>query len=123
MTRYDFFRRRIAPVLFLGLIGVIALDTCRDNERTHATIVLDLGAAKSKVKSIDAELIVEGEVINTFHRKALGAEMGPCKFEVAMPAKDGELRIDADGKHLVRKIHAEEDAVVTVSLESDLLKP
>lgn len=120
MTRYDFFRRRIAPVLFLGLIGVIALDTCRGNERTHATIVLELGAAKSQVKSIDAELIVDGEVINTFHRKALGADMGPCKFEVAMPAKDGELRIDVDGKRLVRKIHAEEDAVVTVSLESDL---
>ena len=120
MTRYDFFRRRIAPVLFLGLIGVIALDTCRKNERTHATIVLDLGAASSSVKMIEAELIVEGEVINTFQRKALGAEMGPCKFEVAMPAKDGELRITADGKRLVRKIHAEEAALVTVSLESDL---
>jgi len=109
-------------VLFLGLIGVIALDTCEGNERTHATIVLDLGAAKSTVKTIDAELIVEGEVINTFHRTAMGAQMGPCKFEVAMPAKDGELRITVDGKLMVRKIHAEEESVVTVSLESDLLR-
>jgi hypothetical protein len=122
VTRYEFFRRRIAPLLFLGLIGLIALDTCQGNERTHATIVLDLGAAKSTVKVIDAELIVAGDVINTFHRKAIGAEMGPCKFEVAMPEKDGELRIIADGKQLVRKIHAEEDSVVTVSLEADLLR-
>ena len=122
MTRYDFFRRRIAPFLFIGLLGVIALDTCRKNERTHATIVLDLGSARDRVRSIEAELVVDGEVINTFKRTAIGSQMGPCKFEVAMPAKDGELRIVADGKPLVRRIHAEETGIVTVSLESDLLR-
>ena len=120
MTRYEFFRRRIAPFLFLGLVGLIALDTCKKSERTHATIVLDLGEARRTVRVIEAELVVDDEVINTFQRKALGSEMGPTRFEVAMPRKDGELRVTADGKRLVRRIHAEEGATVTVSLEADL---
>ncbi|MEJ7604399.1 MAG: hypothetical protein WKG01_41465 [Kofleriaceae bacterium] len=119
MTRYELFRRRIAPVLFLGLVGMIALDTCNKNERTHATIVLDLGAARRTIRTLEAQLVVDGELINTFQRTALGADLGPTRFEVAMPSKDGELRVTANGKQVVRRIHAEEGATVTVSLEAD----
>lgn len=125
MSRYDFFRRRIAPILFLCVVGLIVFDTCNKQERTHATFVLDLGDAAPRVRSVDAELVVGGEVIGIFHRAALpGSSIGPCKFETAMPEETGELRIDVDlgGKHrtLSRRIETHEGAKVTVFLGPDL---
>ena len=37
MSKYDLFRRRIAPVAFLLALGLIAFDTCGKEERTRAT--------------------------------------------------------------------------------------
>ncbi len=126
MTRYEFFRRRIAPILFLCVVGLIAYDACTKQERTHAKIVLDLGDAAPQVRSVDAELTVQGEVIGMFHRAALpGASIGPCKFEAALPDEAGELRIEVDvaghHKQLVRRIQADEGATVTIPLGPDLL--
>ncbi|MBS1118120.1 MAG: hypothetical protein H6Q90_348 [Deltaproteobacteria bacterium] len=125
MTRYDFFRRRIAPILFLVVVGLIAYDACSKQERTHATIVLDFGDSAPRVRSVDAELTVAGQVIGMFHRVALsGSSIGPCKFEAALPEQAGELRIDVElagaRKHLVRRIQADEGATVTVPLAVDL---
>ena len=119
MTRYEFFRKRIAPVLFLGMVGLIAYDTCHKQERTHATIVIDPGDVP--VKSIDAELIVENEVIANAHCHALeGMRIGPCKFETAMPADAGTLRIEVDGKTLVKHVRPIEGGKITVSIGPDL---
>ena len=123
MTRYEFFRKRIAPFLFLGMVGVIAYDACQKEERHHATIMIDLGAAERRVKSVTAELVVDNEVISTFERRALSTlSIGcPCKFETAMPAESGELRfvVDVDGqvKKLTKKIHVIEAGVTTVKLD------
>ncbi len=130
MTRYDFFRRRIAPVLFLGMVGLIAYDTCQKEERTHATIVLGLGDAEPRVRAVDAELIVQGEVIGQFHRRALpGLQIGPCRFEAAMPDEQGELRIDVElgpeggpltRRRVVRQVRAAEGSTVTIPLAAEL---
>ena len=126
MTRYEFFRKRIAPVLFLGMVGLIAFDTCKKQERTHATIVIDLGDAEPRVRSIVAELVVEAEVIGNFERRALpDLRIGcPCKFETAMPAESGELRlvVDVDGKlrHITKQLHVIEGGKTTVKLGPDL---
>jgi hypothetical protein len=125
-SRWNLIRRRvIGPVMFLGGIGLLARQTCQKTERTHATIVVELGASASRVRSIDADLLIGGELISNFHRKALqGMTLGPVRFETAMPAQDGELQIDVelDGTHrkLVRHIHAEEGSTITVPLASDL---
>lgn len=125
MSRYDFFRKRIAPIAFLGMVGLIAYDTCDKQERTNTTLVLDLGAAAPHVRAVDAELVVAGEVIGTFHRVALpGLQIGPCRFEAAMPDTSGELRIDVDlagvTRRIVRQIHADEGSTVTVPLAVEL---
>jgi len=126
VTRYEFFRKRIAPVLFLGMVGLIAFDTCKKQERTHATIVIDLGDAEPRVRSIVAELVVEAEVIGNFERRALpDLRIGcPCKFETAMPAESGELRlvVDVDGKlrRITKQLHVIEGGKTTVKLGPDL---
>jgi hypothetical protein len=126
MTRYEFFRKRIAPALFLGVVGLIAYDTCDKQERRHASIVFELGDAEPRVKAIVADLVVENEIIGHFERNALpDLRIGcPCRFETAMPADSGELRIDVDlgGEHrkLTKKIRPIEGGKVTLQLGPDL---
>ncbi len=126
MTRYEFFRKRIAPFLFLGMVGLIAYDTCKKEERTHTTVVMDLGDAEPRVRGLTADLVVEGETIVHFERRALpNLTIGcPCQFATAMPAETGELRIDVDlgTEHRVvtRKIKAIEGGKATVSLAPEL---
>jgi len=123
VTRYEFFRKRIAPVLFLGMVGVIAYDACRKQERTHATIVIDLGEADARVKGFTADLVVENETIARFERHALpDLRLGcPCKFETAMPAETGELRfevtVDGQIKKLTKRISVIEGGKTTIKLD------
>lgn len=126
MTRYEFFRKRIAPVAFLIVVGLIAYDTCNKQERTKATFVLDYGAAEADVKAVDAEIWMNNEQVTRFHREALeGMRIGVSKFEASLPDVDGEIRVDVDlgakgHRELIRKIHIDEGATVTIPLERDL---
>lgn len=125
MTRYEFFRRRIAPVLFLGMVGVIAYDACRKQERTHATIVLDLGPVAPEVREVNAELFSGGDSIAVFQRIApVGGSIGPCRFETALPDEVAELRIEVrlgDRSRSLRKtIRPIEGSVTTVPLADEL---
>jgi hypothetical protein len=126
VTRYDLFRKRIAPIAFVIVLGLIAYDTCNKQERTHATLVFDYGTAEPQVREVEAELWMNNASVAQFHRVALeGGHIGATKFPVSLPAKDGELRFEVDVEGGVRKtftraIHVEEGAVVTVPLERDL---
>jgi hypothetical protein len=126
VTRYELFRKRIAPALFLGVVALIAYDTCDKAERTHATIVMDLGEAEARVRGIQAELVVENEVIGNFSRRAMpDMRIGcPCSFSTAMPSESGELRIEVDlggeVRTITKKVHAIEGGKTTVSLEREL---
>ena len=126
MTKYDLFRRRIAPVAFALAIGFIAYDTCQKHERTSATFVIDYGAAEANVHAIEAEIWMNGEQVTRFERVASeGALIGKTQFKGSLPATDGELRIDVelkngDHRDTKRVIHVTEGATVTIQLEPDL---
>jgi len=112
-------------VLFLGMVGVIAYDSCRKQERTHATIVLDLGTAAPDVREINAELFSGGESLAVFHRIAPpGSSIGPCRFETALPEETAELRIDVRlgdrARSVTKMIRPIEDSVTTVPLADAL---
>lgn len=127
MTRYEFFRKRIAPVAFLVVVGLIAYDAYDKDraKRARATIVIDLGSAASHVRTVEAELFVRDDFVTNFQRD-LTAKPGPLRFEVHMPEEQGELRIQANlgerTKSLVRKIDVEEGGTTTVSIGSELLR-
>jgi hypothetical protein len=127
VTRYEFFRKRIAPVLFLGMVGLIAYDSCQKQERHHATVVIELGDAEPRVKSIEADLIVAQETIGHFERHALGEmRIGcPCHFETAMPEESGVLKLTVElaggeRRTLTKQVRAIEGGKMTVSLGADL---
>ncbi len=121
----DLFKKRVLPIAFICGMAVLIQNTCNKQTRTHATIVLDLGDAAAKVRSVEAELRVDGDSNAKLHRKALpDLTIGPCRFEVSMPADDGELTIDVElptaTKHFVRRIHATDGATITIPLGPEL---
>ncbi len=125
MSRYDLFRRRIAPVAFFLAIGLIARDSCEKSHRTHTTVELQLGDARSRVRAVDVDVVTGDQTVARFHRAALpDAMIGPCRFEAALPADDGQLRIDVDlgaeHRRLTRGFHAVEGATMFVPIEGDL---
>lgn len=125
MSRYDLFRKRIAPIAFiLGMI-LLVRETCQKDERIHATIVIKTGEAEAKVKAIDAKMIVEGETLGELHREAQpGLRIGEARFDVALPQADGQVIIDVDmeggSRHVLRRVHATEGATIELDLSSDL---
>ena len=130
MTRYELFRKRIAPILFLGVVGLIAYDACQKDKHAGitGTVTIDLGEARPRVRALEAEMFVRGESVSVFRRAALPeAWIGECKFEARMPAPDGELRIGVDlgpeRRQLSRAVHIEDGATVHVDLASELAGP
>ena len=127
MTRQELFRKRIAPILFFALLGLIAYDFARKQRHAglKATVVIELGEARSRVRELEAVLFARGERVSEFKRAALpGARIGECRFEVSMPDTDGELRISIDlggeQRQLTRGLHVEDGATVRVDLAPEL---
>jgi hypothetical protein len=126
VTKYDLIRRRIAPIAFGFAIAFMAYDTCDKQERTSATIVIDYGAAERDVRSIEAEVWMNGEQVTQFRRAAVADGLiGPTQFKSSLPATDGELRMDVElrtGEHrtATRAIHVTEGATIRIQLERDL---
>jgi hypothetical protein len=130
VTGYELFRKRIAPVLFLGMVGVIAYDAYKKEKHAgiSGTVVIELGEAEPRVRELEAEMFVRGESVSTFRRAAFpGARIGDCRFEARMPEADGELRIVVDlgdaRRRLSRAVHIEDGATVRIDLESELERP
>jgi hypothetical protein len=124
VSRYDVFRRRIAPIAFFAAIGVMAYQSCHRHERPRATIVLDLGAAEADVHAIDAELWADGEQVGVFHHAEItGLKVAP-RFDVVLPARDAEVRFDVElgdrHRRFTRHIRADDGATITIPLERDL---
>ena len=124
-SRYDLFRRRIAPIAFGVAIVLLARESCHKHEQTKATFELDFGAAEPRVRVVDVDVYEHGDFVSHFHRAALGkGTIGPTHFMGSLPDPDGELRIDvqlaSDVRHVVRAFHADENATVTVPLEREL---
>jgi hypothetical protein len=136
VSRYDLFRRRIAPIAFLVAIALIARDSCDKEQRTHTAVELDFGDARPRVRAVDVEVFtgvngvtgsagVSAEPIARFHRNALSdTGIGPCRFDLASPDPDGELHIDVDlgAEHrtMVRRFRAVEGSTLHVPLADDL---
>jgi hypothetical protein len=128
VSRYDLFRRRIAPIAFALAVGLLAYETCTKQQRTHATIFLQLGDAAPNVKSIAAEVTIGDESFAQYYQATTaGSVIKLPPFEVSLPEQDAQLRIDAEmttsRKQLTRRIHIEEGAKVTVPLADELREP
>jgi hypothetical protein len=121
VSRYDLFRRRIAPIAFALALALIVRDSCQKDQRTHTSVELAFGAAASRVRAVEVDVVVGGETIATFRRAAPSdAAIGPCRFPLTTAQDDGELRIDVDlgatHERITRRFHAVEGSTLVVPL-------
>jgi hypothetical protein len=126
VTRSELIRNRIAPVAFGIAIVLMARQSCQKEQRMHATVVLEPGAAEHEIRSVEADVWANDAQLSQFRRNAPdGGYIGPMRFDAPLTEKDAELHLDVDlgargHRVFVRHVHAEEAATVTVPLESDL---
>ena len=128
MTRYDLFRKRLAPLAMVVAVALIGREQCNRMKRTHATVVLDFEDARPRVRDVQAEVKIGDESAAIFHREAHPpSHIGRCKFELALPVDDAQLTvdIDVDGtlRHVQRGIHLDEGATITIKLGRELAAP
>lgn len=131
MTRYDFFRKRVAPILFLGVVGLIAYDAWKKEKDAAitGTVVLDFGEAAPRVREVEAQMFIGDRPIeNQLRCVALtGMRIGDCRFKARMPEPDGELRITVDlgdaRRQLTRGVHLVSGGVIKLELGPELARP
>jgi len=121
VTRYDLFRRRIAPIAFFLAIALIARDSCEKGKRVHATVELRFEGDAAAVRGVDVDVVVGGETVARFHQVALpDRPIGRCEFKLAIPEDDGDFRIVVDRgathQQLTRAFHAIEDSTMLVPI-------
>jgi hypothetical protein len=121
VSRYDLFRRRIAPIAFALALALIVRDSCQKDQRTHTSVELTFGAAASQVRGVEVDVVAGGETIATFRRAAPSdGAIGPCRFPLTTAQDDGELRIDVDlgatHQRIIRRFHAVEGSTLVVPL-------
>lgn len=119
MSRYELFRKRIAPIAFFLAIAFLARESCEKDKRLHTTVELVFGDTKPAIRTVDVDIMAGTEVVATFHRAAqTGSVIGPCQFPVVLPDEVGELRIDIDRgdahQKLVRRIQIIEGSTTRV---------
>lgn len=120
MSRYDLFRRRIAPIAFFIAIALIARDSCQKDKRTHATVELQLADAPS-VRAVEVDVMVGGQTVAQFRKAALpDRPIGRVEFKLSVPEDDGQFRIVVDRgatqQQLTRSFHAVEDSTMLVPI-------
>jgi hypothetical protein len=124
VTKYDWFRRRIAPVAFGVAIVLMARESCHHGEQREVTFVIDLGAARPEVRVVDAELWAGGQRISVLHRAAVGGTIGNIQFKAMLPEREGEVRMDVETTrrldHVVRNFFAEDGSTITLRVGETL---
>jgi hypothetical protein len=119
-------RKRIGPIAFVLAMGLLVREQCVKSQRVHSTIEINTGAAEPKVEAIDARVMVEGEPFGEVHRTRMdGMQIGTAQFKVSLPKADAivemDITIGGAPKHLTRRIHAVDDATVSLNVSDELL--
>lgn len=128
-------RKRLAPVALVVAMGLMAREACDQRARQPVTLRFELGSGAARLRSLEVQVLADGELVGELRRGAGGAGLGAPELKVSVPGGEAELRIElelappsalaeaATRRSLVRRIHAEAGAAVTVPLAADLTAP
>jgi hypothetical protein len=128
VTGYELFRKRIAPVLFLGMVGLIAYDAWKTEENAGitGTVIVELGEVEPRVRSLEAEVVAGGVSSRLRREAAPGTRIGEFRLKAHMPEPHGELRLTIDlgdaHRRLTRAVYIEDGATVRIDLPAELAR-
>lgn len=124
---WEFFRRKIAPVIFIVVLGLLATRTCR-SEAQRLTVVIDFGASRAQVRALAVDYFRDGEAERVAHMRAEygpGGAPGPARQELQLDRGAYTARIvvttDSGPLELERRLVVEEQEVARIQL--DLASP
>ena len=89
-TRYQVFRRVIAPVALLAALALLAYDTCRAEERAEVPFAIDFGDDAPAVRHVRVDLWSGDDTIGFFER-AFGDQGVTATPRWRQPVPDGPL--------------------------------
>jgi hypothetical protein len=127
-SRYDRFRRRVAPIALVLAIGLVVKVVLDQRHQTGVTVVIDFGGHGAEVRHLRADVFVDGAPLETYLESTYpaGAE-GPATFEVRVPDGDALLRVDLSTtrgpRRIERRLTVVDGAKVHVDLGRDLDRP
>jgi hypothetical protein len=116
-SRYQRFRRIVAPLALVAALAVLAQETCRGEDRAEVSFALTLGPAAADVRHVRVDLWADGASVGFFEAEASPGR--PLGWRQPVPAGALEATIAItlhDGRvvELRRRIFASAGAQVTI---------
>jgi len=111
-SRYQVFRRVVAPIALIVALGVLAWDTCRKDERADVRFAMDFGDDAADIRQVRVDLWVGDDSIGYFETRFGDAgATAPVRWKQPVPRDEIDATVSltlADGQvvELRRRLHA-----------------
>ncbi|MCE9572609.1 MAG: hypothetical protein K8W52_05585 [Deltaproteobacteria bacterium] len=127
-SRYDLFRKRLAPVALIVALAALAHETCSHRSTNDVTIELGFGNHAGEIRHLRADVFVDGEP-DAWMEQDFGPDGAdrPPRFRAMVPGDHAVLRVDmvttAGPRRVEHKLAPESGATLLVDLGADLDSP
>jgi hypothetical protein len=119
-SRYQAFRRVLAPLAVVAALAVLLHQSCREEEHAAVSFALDFGDEAAQIRHVRADVWVGDDSVGYFEQQygAAGAATAP-RWKQPVPRDNVEVSISvttADGAayQVRRKVHAPGGAEVVI---------
>ncbi len=127
-SRYDLFRKRLAPVALVVALAALGHETCGRSGSNDVTIELGFGTHAGEIRRVRADVFVDGEP-DAWMEQAFGPDGAdrPPRFRALVPEGHAVLRVDlvtaSGARRVEHKLSPASGATLLVDLGADLDAP
>lgn len=120
-SRYDFFRKVIAPIAVVGALVLLVHETCRSQERAEVKFALELGDRAAAIRHVRVDLWADDASIGYLERSfGEGGVTAPIRWQQPLPDAPVEatIALTLAGGEVVsvrRRVPAADEVVLDVS--------
>ena len=122
MTRYEWFRKRLAPVALILALVLLAHETCNRQQAASETIELRFGSHAAEVQHVRADVLVGDQPVGYVERDLTADPTTPVRFPAVIDGDNASISIDLrttrGPRHVTRALTPGD--VVIVDLGPDL---
>lgn len=119
-TRYQVFRRVIAPVALVAALALLAYDTCRAEEGADVRFAVDFGDTAPDVRHVRIDLWHGDDSVGFFERSfGEAGAVDPVRWKQPVPggALDATISVTVVGGEVVpmrKRLRAPEDGEIVI---------
>jgi len=124
VTRYEWFRKRLAPVALIVALAVLAQQTCDRKQAASEQIELRFGTHADEVQHVRADVLVGDTPVAHVERDLVADPSTPVRFPAVVDGERATIMIDMTttrGPRRVTRTLTPGDVVI-VDVGSDLDK-